>query len=257
MGFYVVYNTPGGQYSVIYKNLLNVGHLLIAGSQGSGKSTVITSLIHTAILDSPIAVGFVLIDTKRVSMFEYKNLPHTIFYATEQNQISDVLRSVVSLMESRFKQMEKRRIKEYDGSRIYVIIDDLADLMTTNKRLYSPYIQQIAQGGRAAHITIIAATQSTLRTVIDTSIKVNFTSRLALRTATKQDSRNIIEVVGAETLPDPKNTGKAYGILRVGADTNCYVLPCYEDSERQRLIDFWKKNGKPKHHFSLFRKKYS
>ena len=236
-----VWNLPSGKRYTLYKNMLEGGHLLIAGATGSGKSTVICGLIDTAIYDSPARAEFILIDPKRVDLQEYRYLPHTLHYATEPKQIADSLRHALEIMENRYTDMQRRRLKEFDGGRIYVIIDELADLLTdpANKRAFSPMIQRLAQLGRAAHVTVICATQCTLRSVISTEIKCNFGGRLALRTATAQDSRNIIDMKGAETLPDPRTTGKCWGIWRSGADTNLYALPRYDEADRQRIIRYW------------------
>lgn len=245
------YINPTGTVAAVYLKMLSAGHTLIAGATGSGKSTVISGLIHTALYTSPATTQFIICDPKRVDMIEYKTIPHAIAYVTEPKQIIGALQYAVSIMESRYKEMTKRRLKEYEGPTVYVVIDELADLMTdpAYKKQFSPLLQRLTQLGRAAHITVIAATQCCLRTIIDTSIKCNFSSRLALRTASAQDSRNIIDTKGAELLQDPRSTGKAYGIWRNGADTNTWALPRYSDEERNRLIEYWRVNRKPRFMF--------
>lgn len=237
----MLYTTPGGEFFTLYRDMLEAGHTLIAGAQGSGKSTVISGLIHTAILESPADVKMILIDPKKVDVVEYKDLPHVLRYATAAKQIQEALEQAIDIMEERYDEMAERRLKEYDGAMLYVFIDEVADLMTDtrNKRTFTPLIQRLAQLGRAARITVIMATQCCLRTVIDTSIKCNFPSRLALRTATAQDSRNILDTKGAEQLPNPRTAGKAYGIWRNGADIDAYLLPRYDEAERERVIDHW------------------
>ena len=242
------YITPAMDIQSLYCDMLAAGHTLIAGAQGSGKSTVMTGLIHTALRHSPATCKMVIIDPKRVDMVEYSQLPHVLRYATESKQIAEALRYSLAVMEARYNDMAKRRLKEYDGAMLYVFIDEVADLMTdsANKRTFSPMIQRLAQLGRAARITVIMATQCCLATVITTAIKCNFPSRVALRTATAQDSRNIIDMKGAEQLPNPRTAGKAYGIWRNGTEVNVWNLPRYEEAERQRIINHWsdKKNSR-------------
>ena len=48
-----LYVAPQAQIYTLYRDMLNAGHLLIAGAQGSGKSTVMTGLIHTAVCNYP------------------------------------------------------------------------------------------------------------------------------------------------------------------------------------------------------------
>ena len=237
----MVYTTPAMKYSCMYDAMLNAGHTLIAGAQGSGKSTVMSGLIHTALKDSPAECKMVIIDPKRVDMVEYSHLPHVVRYATEPQQIAEALRYSLAVMEARYNDMAKRRLKEYDGAKLFVFIDEVADLMTdsTNKRTFTPMIQRLAQLGRAARITVIMASQVCLASVISTPIKANFPSRLALRTATAQDSRNIIDMKGAEQLPNPRTAGVACGIWRNGSDVELRELHRYDESERQRIIDHW------------------
>lgn len=248
---YYTYTTPAGEYSMFYRSVLAAGHCLIAGAQGSGKSTVMTGLIHTALYDSPAECQMVIIDPKRVDMVEYSRLPHVVRYATDSRQITEALHYALTVMDARYNDMARRRLKEYDGAVLYVFIDEVADLMTdaANKRTFTPMIQRLAQLGRAAKITVIMATQCCLATIITTAIKCNFPSRIALRTATAQDSRNILDMKGAEQLPDPRTAGKAYGIWRNGANVNTWNLTRYDDTERQRVIDHWSDKRNTRKHF--------
>lgn len=197
----IKWNTPGGNAPAICLDMLKQPHLLIAGATGSGKSVLINSIIYTALYSSPANIKFILIDPKRVELNNYKTLPHVIGYASEPEQIETALISAVELMESRFKAMQAVKVKEYSGAHIYVIIDEFADLMTTQKKQTLPLLQRIAQLGRAARVHLIAATQRPTRDIINGQIKVNMDSRVALRCPTSQDSRNIINIKGAETLP--------------------------------------------------------
>lgn len=195
------WNTPGGMAAAVCIDMLKQPHLLIAGSTGSGKSVIINSLVYTALYAAPTACGFILIDPKRVELIEYARLPHCIRYASELSEIAATLMAVVDLMEQRYKAMQAARQKKSTERDIYIIIDEFADLMTTQKRQTLAPLCRLAQLGRAANLHLIAATQRPTKDIINGQIKVNMDSRLALRCPTAQDSRNIINVKGAETLP--------------------------------------------------------
>ena len=219
-----------------YENLLAQTHLLIAGTTGSGKSVVINGMLATALNGSPADVQFILLDPKKVELVDYRDLPHTIAYATEPYEMMMALRMAVKIIEARFTEMQNRRIKKYDGSAIYVVIDELADLMTTMKKQASPYLQRIAQIGRAAKVHLVAATQCPLASVIDTSIKCNIDARVALRTRCAQDSRNIIGEAGCEKLP---RYGKAIYLNPDETDLEVVNVPMFDETERQARIEFW------------------
>lgn len=229
------YKTPSGQVYTLYKDMLSQPHLLIAGATGSGKSVVINGLIYTALYDSPAAVRFILIDPKRVELIEYKQLPHTIQYASEPGEMIGALQGALDIVSMRYKLMQRQRMKKYNGAAVYIVIDELADLMTTNKKQVQPLIQRLAQIGRAADVHIIAATQCPLAAVIPTPIKVNFDSRVGLRTRSRQDSRNILDCPGCELLP---RYGQGYYMKPEGIQL--YNIPMIPDTERQRIIKYWK-----------------
>lgn len=235
------WRTPAGQVYTLYRDMLNQPHLLIAGATGSGKSVVINGLVYTALHDSPAAVQFILIDPKRVELVDYRPLPHTLQYSSEPGEMVQALEKAIEITESRYKAMQRQRVKKYAGGAVYVIVDELADLMTTDRRHVQPLLQRLAQIGRAANVHIIAATQCPLATVIPTSIKVNFDSRVALRTRSAQDSRNILGVKGCELLP---RYGQGYYMTPDGL--TLYNIPMQAPDEIAALVTYWKRHSKPR-----------
>ena len=229
-----IWTTPGGQYFTLYKDMLKQPHLLIAGATGSGKSVVINALIYTALLDSPAAVQFILIDPKRVELVDYKQLPHTIKYASEPREMVQALEKAIEITEDRYKYLQRRRLKKYSGPALYVVIDELADLMTTNKKQIQPIIQRLCQIGRAANVHVIAATQCPLASVIPTPIKVNFDARVGLRTRSAQDSRNILGFKGCEQLP---RYGQGYYMTPDGL--SLYNIPMIEPYLITQQVNYW------------------
>ena len=220
--------------NALYSDMLEQTHILIAGATGSGKSVIINGIIATALKKSNHEVEFILIDPKRVELVEYKNLPHTIEYASEPDDMVKALEYAITCTESRYNAMARAGVKKWEHGKIYVIIDELADLMTTDKKRVMPLIQRLCQIGRAAGVSVIAATQCPLATVIPTPIKVNFDTRIGLHTVTAQHSRNIIEFTGCEALP---RYGKAYYITPEGM--NVVDVPMIADADRRALVNHW------------------
>lgn len=234
------WTTPQGDYYELYKDMLKQPHLLIAGATGSGKSVVINGIIYTALYDSPAAVQFIMIDPKRVELVDYKTLPHTLQYASEPGEMVQALEKAMEITETRYKAMQAQHVKKYTGGEVYVIIDELADLMTTDRRHVQPLLQRLCQVGRAANVHVIAATQCPLATVIPTPIKVNFDARVALRTRSAQDSRNILDLKGCEHLP---RYGQGYYMTPAGS--KLYNIPMQSAESIQTMVDYWK-HSKPR-----------
>jgi len=234
------YRTPSGQVYTPFLRLADRPHLLIAGATGSGKSVALNGIIYSLLMTrSPFLCQFVLIDPKKVELAQYAVLPHTARYASEQPEIVRSLQWAVDETDRRFSAMQRARLKEYDGPHLYVIIDELADLMVSIKKETLPLLQRLAQIGRAARVHVIACTQNVLAVTIPTVLKCNFSTILGLRTCNAQQSRFLISATGCEMLPDPKREGKGYGFIRDGADLEKLLIYKHPDAEVDAVINWW------------------
>lgn len=213
----------------LFCDLVMRPHLLIAGATGSGKSCLVDGLLWTVTGWTPDEADLVLIDPKRTELVRWAEMPHCSEYASEPEDMISALEEAVDRMERRFQWMQNHRRREYPGKHLYVVVDELADLMTTHKREVFPLLQRLAQLGRAARVHLWACTQCPLREIIPTPLKCNFADRIALRTASRQDSRNILDRPGAELLPDPKTSGKALGIIQSPMGCETWVIPYLSD----------------------------
>ena len=233
------YITPSGRVYGLYNDMLAQSHLLVAGATGSGKSVLVNSLVATALYRSPASNQFILLDPKTTELWQWSRIPHCVSYDFEQDKMLALLRSAVEIMESRLKHMHAVGERIWTGSQIYIVIDELADLLTTQKTEVVPFLQRICQLGRAAGIHCIAATQCLLASVLPTQIRVNFPAIVCLKTATKQQSRFIIDKTGAELFPDPKTEGKALAYYRTGANIKQFQVYAVPEEEQQRLVSWW------------------
>tara|TARA_B100001250_G_scaffold68230_1_gene54717 strand:- start:2673 stop:4964 length:2292 start_codon:yes stop_codon:yes gene_type:complete len=204
-------------------DLVEMPHLLIAGTTGSGKSvslnTIIVSLLYQL---KPDEVKFVIIDPKKVEMSLYKGLEdHYLLkfdgidesIITKKDNAILALRSLEKEMDARYDLLAesgKRNIAEYNSMMkkskkdlmpyIVLMVDELADLMMYSPRDVEAPIARLAQLARAVGIHLIIATQRPSVDVITGVIKANFPARIAFQVATKIDSRTILDVNGADKL---------------------------------------------------------
>ena len=228
------YITPGGQVYTLFSDMAKQPHLLIAGATGSGKSVVVNGIIYNLLHKGPNDAQLILIDPKRVELVQWRKMPHCIAYASEPDNMLSALYQALKVTEERYQGMQRRGLRTYDGGHVYVIIDELADLMTTQKKAVLPVLQRLCQIGRAAHVHVIACTQCPLREIIPTAVKVNFDARVALRTRSAQDSRNILGFTGCEILP---RYGQGYFMTPEGCDL--WKIPMYSSADLADLADYW------------------
>jgi DNA segregation ATPase FtsK/SpoIIIE, S-DNA-T family len=213
------------------EDLTKLPHLLVAGSTGTGKSVFLNNVINSLLyIRSPKEMRLVLIDPKTVELFQYKDLPHLMWQPE-----ADVFRSL-GLLEQITQEMRRRtanlhgfgakNIKDYNDRvkaeakelkaagkveeaakrlddawpYIVVIIDEMADLVLQEKKLFTEKLAEISAMSRAAGIHLICATQRPSVDVLNGKIKVNFPARVAFRVPSQVDSKTILNHKGAETL---------------------------------------------------------
>lgn len=213
----------------LIEDLTKMPHMLIAGTTGSGKSvcmnTIIMSFLYTK---KPNELKLVLVDPKMVEMSQFKDIPHLMCpVVTEMNRAAAILEWAVRKMDERYELLSEagcRDIATYNAleftelcdrlgahteeqqarvprSMPYMvfIIDELADLMMTNKEVEGSIIR-IAQKARAVGIHLILATQRPQANVVTGLIKSNMPCRIAFKVSSGMDSRIVLDQKGGELL---------------------------------------------------------
>lgn len=174
-----------------------IPHLLIAGTTGSGKSV----LLHNIILNLIIHYGsnrfkipqYLIIDPKGTELNCFRQVKKTT-YVDDTNQAINVLNRAVEIMEERYRNPYQKYTE------LFIIIDELADLMLTSKYQVEESIVRLAQKGRACGIHLIVATQRPTIDVCSGLIKANMPYRIGLKTASIRDSIVILDHKGLEEL---------------------------------------------------------
>ena len=210
----------------VVEDLVQMPHLLLAGTTGSGKSVFINNLIAGLVCKRTAKeMRFVFIDPKMVELAAYKNLPHLAcpVISDVRTQAKALLERLVDEMESRYEMMlslEARNIQEFNETirtrrrsefvqfngkwqplpYVVFLIDEFADLILILGKPAEDLITRLAQKARAAGIHLIIATQRPSVNVVTGLIKANFPTRVAFRVQSGTDSRTILDQTGAETL---------------------------------------------------------
>ena len=259
----------------IYADLATMPHLLVAGATGAGKSvglqSMITSIIYKATREQ---VQFIFIDPKRIELGVYADIPHLkTEVVVEPKKAANALRWAVAEMERRYRLLaelhvrsigyynraisdpkERQRLSLKEGESelaaddfkplpyYVIVIDELADLMMVASSDVETSIARLAQMARAVGIHLIIATQRPSVDVLTGTIKANFPCRLSYATATRHDSRTILDQVGAEKLLGKGDAlFMAPGTSRIIRMHGAYI----SEQETASLIRWLKQHGKP------------
>ncbi len=258
-----------------YADLAGMPHLLVAGATGAGKSVglqaMITSILYRATRDE---VQFIFIDPKRIELGVYADIPHLkCEVVVDPKKAANALRWAVAEMERRYRllaEVHVRSIAYYNRAiqdpqvqqrlalsegesalaaedlkplpYYVVVIDELADLMMVSSAEVEASIARLAQMARAVGIHLIVATQRPSVDVLTGTIKANFPCRISYATASRHDSRTILDQIGSEKL-----LGKGDmlfmppGSSRIMRLHGAYV----SEQETAALVRWLKKQGRP------------
>lgn len=248
---------------VIIFPLEKMPHLLIAGATGAGKSMGLNAMILSMLYKNPPSrLKFIFIDPKRVELSTYNGIPHLLTPAIVQpDKAMNALNWCVTEMERRYEvlarhgsrniftfneKIVRESLTDESGEAIeimpfiVVVIDELADLMTTHKKEVEGAIVRIAQMARAVGIHLVLATQRPSTDVITGLIKANLPSRVSFQVASQIDSRTVLDMMGAEKL-----LGRG-DMLFIGGDLakpQRVQGPFVPENEVKAVVD-WLKNQK-------------
>lgn len=215
-------------------DLAKMPHLLVAGMTGSGKSVGVNGMIMSMLFKAtPEEVRFIMIDPKMLELSIYDGIPHLLCpVVTDMREAGQALNWCVAEMEKRYRLLSHAGVRNLEGFNqkveaakaagkpllnpfslspdnpepleklplIVVVIDELADLMMTERKSVEQQIARLAQKARAAGIHMIVATQRPSVDVVTGLIKANIPTRMAFTVQSKIDSRTILDQMGADEL---------------------------------------------------------
>lgn len=197
-------------------------YILVGGVQGSGKSNwlnqVIYTLCHNYTKDD---IKMVLIDLKlgvEFSEFEdYPNMWKSCNDPEDKDLVFDLISDLNAEIRTRMgllKEAGVKKISEYrriGGSMpyIFMVVDEYAFLHDIRRYSHKDKeydsaenrVKHLLQIGRAAGLRSAIATQRPTKDSLDTTVKALMTDRICFKVADESNSRVILDVAGAERLP--------------------------------------------------------
>ena len=226
--------------------LINSGnHCLIGGTTGSGKSVLLNNCLdYLLCTQTPKDYSLILFDTKVVELQKYRNMVHVDSYLTDIEHINGKMRALITLMNNRYKEMSKHNLVKWDGQKIIVVIDEIADILTAfgaESKKFKQYLTILLAKSRASGINFIVCTQAPNRKILSAEIVLNIPTRCALRCLSSIESRQIINQTGAENLP---KYGQCFLLSPDLLKPTCYSFGMVNESTLNEHIKMWCKGGK-------------
>ena len=258
-------------------DLARMPHMLIAGTTGSGKSVCINSIIMSWLyMKRPDEVKLILVDPKMVELSQFEHIPHLACpVITDMGRAAASLEWAVQKMEERYTLFQEAGVRNITGYNamtseekreafdiqneiekakvpdklhyIVFIIDELADLILTNKEVEQSIVR-IAQKARAVGIHLILATQRPQANVVTGLIKSNMPCRVSCKVASGMDSRIVLDSTGAELL---LGNGDMMYVTPANPDISRGQGTFVSDSESRKVVKFLKEVAKPSFERSL------
>ena len=164
----------------IYSSLQKENSFLITGTVGTGKSMFLNDMLITFLYTkTPEELKMILIDPKRIEFSNYNDIPHLLTpVVTNINNAFRTLEKLIVEIEDRcnkFKNLKVKNIQKYNEyvenelkkdskitlnkmPYILVIIDELSNLLFTDKTRFIELITKISSMSRTTGIYLIATT---------------------------------------------------------------------------------------------------
>ena len=201
-----------GRAGAMWHGLPEMGHALIVGETGSGKSSQLHSMLAGAMSGAtPEQVRFALVDPKGHEFSVWKNAPHTISRAVTVEEAESLVGKLAIEANRRGDLMDAmpgvcRDLATYNAKSgktepyLVCVFDECLDMLGESRSL-DDSLKVIAQRGRSAGVFLWLATQhSTALAGMPRVIKVNLSTRFVFRVADEDAARNA-GCPGAEAIP--------------------------------------------------------
>lgn len=220
-------------------------HGLIIGATGSGKSEVLRTLVLALSLrHSPEALNFLLIDFKGGATFAgMSDMPHVSAIITNLGQelalvdrMQDALQGEITRRQELLRAAPGgpyANVFDYEKARrggrtdlaplpaLLIVADEFTEMLTA-KPEFADTFAAIGRVGRSLQIHLLLATQR-LEEGRLRGLEANLSYRIGLRTFTAADSRAVIGVPDAHTLPQEPG----HGFLKTDADSMVQFRAAY------------------------------
>lgn len=195
----------------LYLDLKKTPHTLCTGTTGGGKSVTTRNIITSLINLYPDDVELYCIDFKVVELSVFKNLRQTKCYVTEVEEAKEVICDLMEECKRRYKlfdELEVNNLYDYNkkvskDKRLkmqFIAIEEFIMLLEDRKKVAMTNLKKLASLSRASGQFLYITGQRFDNTVIDLVLRANIGNRICHKVESENDSKLIIDTVGAEKL---------------------------------------------------------
>ncbi|MEU8078876.1 type VII secretion protein EccCa [Catellatospora citrea] len=228
-------------------------HGMIIGATGSGKSELLRTLVLAlAVTHSSEVLNVILVDFKGGATFlGLETLPHTSALITNLadelplvDRMQEALQGELVRRQELLRQAGHSSLRDYEKARaggaplaplptLLVVVDEFSELLATKREFLDTFVM-IGRLGRSLGVHLLLASQRLDEGRIH-QLESHLSYRIGLRTFSAGESRSVIGVPDAYTLP----TAPGNGYLRIDTNTlvrfkAAYVSAPLKRAERQQ-----------------------
>ncbi|WP_315765628.1 FtsK/SpoIIIE domain-containing protein [Bradyrhizobium sp. SZCCHNS2005] len=209
--------------------LRNLQHMLVTGVNGSGKSVMLHSLLWQ-LERLPGVEKLILIDLKGgVEFIDYADCPKARII-WEYREVVGVIERIMEVLEERQKLMRENRWRNWPHGRIFVVIDEYAELQgkidtarskeekAIAERL-SVNLEAIARRARALGVVLVCSLQKPTLDAMSSAVRANLNLRLCFRMVNSL-AASVLDSLETSVRPSDMDPGRFYyydssrGVLR-------------------------------------------
>ncbi len=187
--------------SIAIWHLDSIPHMLIAGATGSGKTNFVKTLLLSLCTNcDENSVRFILYNSKFVEYTRFSQLPHMLIpVITDSQKLEGVFSWLLAESQKRMSLLLNEGAESFPH--IIVVLDDYDALFATTETQRN--LVQLLEKGRVVKIHFIFISTSPSSRSFAGEIKSKIPCRISFYVTSKNVSKMVLDMGGAETLSYP------------------------------------------------------
>lgn len=207
--------TPEGE-KIIYINLVDEPNILLAGTTGSGKSSLIKSLLTAMALRN---IEIKIFDLKFSGDYNvFRNYKHLTTFITDLDVARNELNKIKNTMDERYKKLNQTNCRNYlvynhkfknDQMKPIVVVIEEYYMLNSKKNKATDILNPILSKCRACNIKFVIILQRPCKDNLDPVLKANLNHTIGFRVVSKPNSTVVLGDGDERLFTDLHDKGEA------------------------------------------------